>query len=509
MLWKASRWAVGSVGGLNLIHADYDNDGDVDVLVLRGAWRRQAGRVPNSLLRNAGDGTFEDVTQAVGLLDFHPTQTAAWGDFDLDGHLDLVVGNESFPNDQAHPVQLFHNLGDGTFENVAPAAGLDIEKYVKGVVWGDYDNDGDPDLYMASIFSGNVLMRNDAKAGGSRQFVDVTREAGVSLPILAFPTWFFDYDNDGWLDLFVSGFTNSEHVFEDAAGDVLADFLGEPTLAERARLYRNLGDGTFEDVSTEAGVADVVHSMGANYGDLDNDGWLDYFLGTGEPDFRALVPNRVYRNDEGRGFQDVTFAGGFGHLQKGHGVSFGDLDNDGDQDIHATMGGAYPGDWFFNALYENPGNANASITFVLEGTSANRSAIGARVTVVTEDPSAPGGSREIHRVVGTGGSFGSSSLQLEIGVGSATAIRRVEVRWPNQGGGGAASGSTNSSELQVFEGFELGAIFRLVQSQGGADDTRSPERLDRAVFDLTPGLADGERPAYPTHEHGVMPGMEH
>ena len=510
----------GITGGLNMVHADYDNDGDLDVLILRGAWRREAGRVPNSLLRNEGDGTFVDVTHAAGLLDFHPTQTAAWGDFDLDGHLDLVVGNESFPEDSAHPVQLFHNQGDGTFKEIGALAGVDVRKYVKGVVWGDYDNDGDPDLYLSSILSGNTLLRNDgADDRGQWRFTDVTDVAGVARPILAFPTWFFDYDNDGWLDLFVSGFSNAEHIFQDAAGDVLADYLGESTLAERARLYRNRGDGTFEDVSEAAGVADVVHSMGANFGDLDNDGWPDYLLGTGEPDFRALVPNRAYRNDEGRGFLDVTTAGGFGHLQKGHAISFGDLDNDGDQDVHVTIGGAYPGDWYFNALYENPGAGgdNAWVTLVLQGTRANRSAIGARVTVEVDDPTAPGGVRSIHGVVGSGGSFGANSLQLELGLGQATAIRRVVVRWPSRAGAGAGDGDGDGtsgpggqmapSAPEVYEGLEMRAAYRLVERAGGAGSA-GVERLDRITFDLTPGLADGERPVYPTHEHGRMPGSE-
>lgn len=296
---------------------------------------------------------------------------------------------------------------------------------------------------------------------------------------------FFDADGDGWDDLLVaSGFDN--------------------TRWHPSSLWRNRGDGTFEDVSEAAGVADVVHSMGANYGDFDNDGWPDYLLGTGEPDFRALVPNRAYRNDAGRGFQDVTTAGGFGHLQKGHGVSFGDLDNDGDQDVHVTMGGAYPGDWYFNSLYENPGAGgdNAWITLVLQGGAANRAAIGARVTVVTDDPAAPDGTRSIHGLVGSGGSFGANSLQLELGLGAATAIRRVEVRWPSGGvdaGVGGAATSAAAGDVEIFEGLEPRATYRLIQGEGRA------ERVERAAFDLTPGLADGEMPVYPAHDLGHMP----
>ena len=139
------------------------------------------------------------------------------------------------------------------------------------------------------------------------------------------------------------------------------------------------------------------------------------------------MPNRMFRNDAGTVFQDVSASGGFGHLQKGHGVAFGDLDNDGDQDIYAVIGGAYEGDVFGNALFENPGHGNNWVTLLLEGESSNRSAIGTRVRVDIEGPE---GSRAIHRVVGTGGTFGSSSLQLEIGLQQADHIKGIHIFWP-------------------------------------------------------------------------------
>ena len=126
--------------------------------------------------------------------------------------------------------------------------------------------------------------------------------------------------------------------------DVAADYLGLPTDAERDRLYRNRGNGTFEDVTKAAGLNKVLAAMALNYGDLDNDGWLDFYAGTGTPDLGMLVPNRMFRNDAGKRFQEVTTAGNFGHLQKGHAIAFGDVDNDGDQDVFEQMGGAYLGD---------------------------------------------------------------------------------------------------------------------------------------------------------------------
>ena len=168
-------------------------------------------------------------------------------------------------------------------------------------------------------------------------------------------------------------------------------------------------------------------AMGCNFGALDNDGFLDCYIGTGEPDLRALVPNRMFRNNRGEFFQDVTTSGGFGHLQKGHGVAFGDIDNDGDQDIYAVMGGAYSGDRFQNVLFENPGNDNHWITLRLQGKSSNRFGIGARIRIcVVQDNQR----RDIHYRVDTGGSFGSSSLQQEIGLGNADHIDFIEITWP-------------------------------------------------------------------------------
>jgi hypothetical protein len=406
---------LGLTGGLNLIHVDYDNDGYRDVFVLRGAWMGSEGRYPNSLLRNNGNGTFDDVTERAGILSFHPTQTGAWGDFDNDGWLDLFIGNESKGSDK-NPCELYRNNGDGTFTNVAAQYGLADLGYVKGVAWGDYDNDGRLDLYVSRLGSHNLLFRNTG-----RGFVDVTKSAGVAEPIYSFATWFWDYDNDGWQDIFVAPFHTEK------LGDIAAVHLGLPNGAERPRLYRNNGNGTFSDVTKAVGLDRVVLTMGANFGDLDNDGFLDCYFGTGEPDYRALLPNRMFRNAEGKRFQDVTTSGGFGHLQKGHAISFGDLDNDGDQDIYEVIGGAFPGDAFRNVLFANPGHGNNWVTLDLVGTRSNRDAIGARVKIHV---SSPLGNRTVYQTVSAGGSFGASSLQLETGLGKDGRIEEIEIQWP-------------------------------------------------------------------------------
>ncbi len=417
----------GEIGGLNMVHADYDNDGDADVLILRGAWMGEVGRMPSSLLRNRGDGSFDDVTEEAGLLSFHPTQTAQWADLDNDGWLDLVIGNETQGPDHPHPCELFLSRRDGTFAEVGEAVGADVLGWVKGVAAGDYDNDGRVDLYYSKRESDNVLLHNERsdRAPGFR-FRDVTAEAGVAAPRMSFPTWFFDYDNDGRLDLFVAGnglFTS------DTISDIGKLLTGAP-LEDVPCLYHNEGGGRFKNVAYEAGVERAVITMGSNFGDLDNDGWPDFYLGNGAPSLRALLPNRAFRNDGGKRFQDVTTSGGFGHLQKGHAVAFADLDNDGDQDLYLEVGGAVTGDAYPTVVYENPGHGNHWLTLRLRGVQANRAAIGARVRV---DVVTPAGPRSIHHVVGTGGSFGSSSLQAELGLGDATSITAIEILWPGSG----------------------------------------------------------------------------
>ena len=438
---------TGIVGGLNANQADYDNDGFVDVLVLRGGWFGADGLHPNSLLRNQGDGTFADITEESGLLSLHPTQTAAWADYDNDGHLDLFIGNESSPQ-QNHPCELFRNNGDGTFTDIAAATGLDVIGFIKGVAWGDIDNDQLPDLYISRLGEANLLFHNDGPGpNGQWHFTDITQHAGVSQPVFSFPVWFWDYDNDGWLDLFVSG-------YKADAGDVAADYLGIPHKGEPPRLYRNLGDGTFSNLATQTRSNKVLYTMGCNYGDLDNDGWLDFYAGTGDPDYRSLMPNRMFRNNGGDFFEDVTASGGVGHLQKGHGVAFGDLDNDGDQDIYAVIGGAYSGDVFTNVLFENPGHGNHWLTLQMRGVQSNRAGFGARIEVITQTGTAR---RIIHSQTGSGASFGASTLQQEIGLGNAEAIEELVIRWPS----GVVQNFTNVAMDQKYIVEEDAADLRL------------------------------------------------
>ncbi len=428
----------GLVGGLNLVHADYDNDGDPDVLVLRGGWLARGW--PNSLLRNDG-GRFADVSEEAGVYSEHPTQTAGWADYDGDGWLDLFIGNES-RDGTTHTSELFRNRGDGTFEEVAGRVGLAVGAFVKGVAWGDYDDDGRPDLYLSVLHAPNRLFRNlGPHADGGWRFEDVTERAGVAAPLASFPTWFWDFDNDGHLDLFAAGYAAQ-------TADILSEYLGLAHEAELPRLYRNRGDGTFEDVTAARGLDRILYAMGSNYGDLDGDGWLDLYLGTGDPDLRQLMPNRMFRYTGVR-FEEVTGAGGFGGLDKGHGVSFTDIDHDGDQDVHMVLGGAHEGDLSANVLYENPGFGTRWLMLTLVGERANRSGLGARITVRTRGPAGP---RVIHRLASTGGSFGANPLRQEIGLGDAQAIESVEIRWPGSGTVDSLRGLEPDRAYRVPEG---------------------------------------------------------
>ena len=439
----------GIFGGLNLLQADYNNDGHVDVLVLRGAWLFEQGRHPNSLLRNNGDGTFSDVTLDAGLCDEnYPSQTASWADYDLDGDLDVFIGNESTQRLDA-PCQLFRNNGDGTFSDVAQQAGVQNMRFTKSVIWGDYDGDRDPDLYVSNLIEPNRLYRNN----GDGSFTDVAIELGVSEPKGSFPAWFWDVNNDGELDLFVSSYAAQ-------IGHLAAAYMGLKLEARFVpRLYVNRGGGYFDEVGESWELRQPSAPMGSNFGDLDGDGYLDFYLGTGDPHFKNIMPNLMYRNVDGRRFVDVTMAGGFGHLQKGHAVVFADLDHDGDQDVFEQLGGAYLGDKFKDALFENPGFGHRWVAVQLVGEQSNRSAIGARIHVeIRED----GETRSIYRWVNSGATFGASPLRQQIGLGNASKIQRMEILWP-------LTGTT-----QTLEGVELDTFLRVTEGQPDFETVELP-----------------------------------
>jgi tetratricopeptide (TPR) repeat protein len=436
---------AGMYGGLNLVHADYDNDGFLDLYVIRGGWMSVFGAQPNSLLRNLGDGTFMDVSHEAGLAgpdrDF-PSQTAAWADYDNDGDLDLYVGNESEPGGRSGggtaPCQLFRGNGDGSFTNVAGDAGVMNVAFAKGVAWGDFDHDRWPDLYVSNLNGANRLYHNN----GAGRFRDVAAERGVTRPIHSFPAWFWDVDNNGALDLFVAAYS--------AKTDALAaSYLGLPFPHDLPCLYLGDGRGNFTEAAARYDLARPHLVMGSNFGDLNNDGFLDCYFGTGDPAYENLLPNAMYLNLAGQKFADVTTAGGFGHLQKGHGVAFADFDNDGDQDVFEEMGGALPGDKFANCLYENPGFGNRFVKVRVVGRESNRAAFGVRLHVkLTEG----GQQRSIYRHIGYGSSFGGNPLVQHVGIGQAEKIDALEVFWPTTGQTQTFADVPADATVRVIEG---------------------------------------------------------
>ena len=433
-----SAGLTGITGGLNLVQTDFDNDGDIDVLVLRGGWlsrESDGGQHPCSLLRN--DVTkFVDVTFAVGLGDQNrPTQSGSWADYDNDGDLDLFLANENAAS------QLFQNNGHGFFVDVAPTAGVTNDGYAKGCTWGDFDGDRYPDLYVSNLNAENRLYRNN----GNGTFTDVADQLGVERPLKSFPVWFWDYNNDGNLDLYVSSYTTG-------VKDIGNEFTGKADPTPDC-LYRGDGKG-FQNVSAEMGVVQETQPMGCNFGDLDNDGFLDFYLATGYPEFAGLMPNLMFRNQGGKSFADVTYAGGFGHLQKGHGVAFADFDHDGDQDVFTEMGGWYEADVFQNALFNNPGNSNHWIKVKLVGQQTNRAAIGARICLKLSE-SNDHKERTIYRWVTHGSSFGANPLRQEIGLGSNDRIKLIEIYWPTSDTTQTFQDVTANQCLEITEGSDI------------------------------------------------------
>lgn len=424
---------IKQVGSVHLFkQADYDNDGDLDLFAARGGWAPFL-QVPNSLLRNDpgedGDASFTEVSYTAGTVTYQGTHTAEWADFDLDGHLDIYVGNEQ------NPCALFRNNGDGTFTNVAAAMGVELCGWVKGIAWGDIDGDNYPDIFVSTMSGPNYLYHNQKGKG----FKEVAQEKGVAAePRLSFPVGFMDFDNDGCEDILVAAHRSPD------SGEMFAFYAKEKWLEEEIverrigkhnrhnRLYRNKCDGTgeFDDISlTTKGVDRTIGAMSMNFGDIDNDGFLDVYTGTSLPDLRSLQPNSMLRNNAGKEFQDVTFSGGFGHLQKGHGIAFADVNNDGHVDVSVSLGGAFVGDKMFDALFLNPGkfHENSWLKLSLLGVKANRLGQGARLKVTTAK------GRSIYMTQGLTASFGSNPVKIQhIGLGDIgkDGVVDVEITWP-------------------------------------------------------------------------------
>jgi tetratricopeptide (TPR) repeat protein len=399
-----------STNGFGITAGDYNNDGYTDICICRMGF--YGGEC--ELWRNNGDGTFTNVSDESGVASWGPSFSVSFVDYDCDGWLDLFVAtNLGGLFDRKTPNRLFHNNGDGTFTDVAVDAGITSKWPTIGHSWGDYNNDGYPDLFLSNAIGPPELYRNN----GDGTFTNVTAQANLNHTNLAFGAQWCDVDDDGWLDIIQYSWAIHEDVVHSMR-------TGEaPSYAHPTRVYRNNRDGTFTEIGRELGIKECWGSMSGNAADLNNDGYLDIALGNGGPLMDRSEPLVILEND-GRRFRNVTYTAGLPPMGKGHGVNCADLFNDGRLSILVGTGGNYPGDLMTSSVFcpaVRPGNY---LAVHLTGTVSNRSAIGARMRLVA-------GGREQHRVVNGGSNFGCLSPDQHFGLANLSHAKSLEVWWPS------------------------------------------------------------------------------
>ena len=399
------------VNGFVVAAGDYDNDGFVDLFVTRAGFYVGEG----TLFHNNGDGTFTDVSQRAGVRTWGPGFTASWVDYDCDGYLDLFIANNlGGLFDRRTPNRLFHNNGDGTFTEATKEAGLAASPFPTiGAAWGDYNNDGYPDLFISSGLGRPELYRNN----GDGTFTEVGVKAGLGNFVIGSTCFFCDYDNDGWLDIVQFAWSDHEDVVE-----TMKTGHG-PQGGSLSRVYHNNRDGTFSKLDRELGIDGCWGTMSGNFGDLNNDGHLDFLLGNGSPRMDRLEPLVLLEND-GSKFHNVTFSAGLPFVGKSHGTNCADLFGDGRMSVIVAAGGAYPGDLLTTSVYYPKERTGNYLNVRLKGTKSNRDAIGARITLLTGD-------KKQMREVGGGTNFGCLPYEQHFGLGALTAVDALEIRWPS------------------------------------------------------------------------------
>ena len=417
--------------GMGVTVADFDNDGHDDIYV--------TGFGGNVLYRNLGNCKFEDVTEKAGVRAGGFSTGAAWADYDRDGNVDLFVSryvhvdmdklpepgsSAQFCKYKGIVVQcgpwglpgesdlLFHNKGDGTFEEVSRKAGVgDPHRYYGlGATWGDYDNDGWPDLYVANDAGPNFLYRN--RHDGT--FEDVGLLAGVAL------------SGDG-LQQGSMGVDWGDYMHEGRLSMVVTNFIEQGTT-----LYHSLGKDEFTDVSVRSGVNKPTYPLvgwGTAFFDFDNDGWVDLFCANGHvyPQVDTIPGGTPYRepmvllrNRRDGTFENVSSALAMLPPESRRGAAFGDLNNDGNVDIVVLNVGEPP-----SLLINRTETQNHRALFKLLGTKSNRAAIGARVTVKA------GTLVQFSEVRGGASYLSQNDLRLHFGLASHAIMNEITVRWPN------------------------------------------------------------------------------
>ncbi len=417
--------------GMGVAVADYDNDGLQDIYV--------TGYGGNALYHNLGNCKFEDVTEKAGVGAGGFSTGAAWADYDRDGRVDLFVSRyvhvdidnlPQFGNDprfcrykgvlvQCGPWGmlgesdlLFHNKGDGTFEEVSKKAGVDDPHhyYGLGATWGDYDNDGWPDLYVANDAGPNFLYHN--KHDGT--FEEVGLLDGVAL------------SGDG-MEQGSMGVDWGDYLHEGRLSMIVTNFF-----EQGSTLYRNLGKDNFADVSVRAGLMKPTYplvSWGTAFFDMDNDGWLDLFIANGHvyPQVDTIPggtpyrePMLLFRNRRDGTFEDVSHALASMPPQSRRGAAFGDIKNDGNVDIVVLNVGQPP-----SLLMNHNASPNHRVLFKLVGMKSNKAAIGARVTVKA------GALVQFSEVRGGASYLSQNDMRLHFGLAANDTMSEVSIRWPN------------------------------------------------------------------------------
>lgn len=405
----ASIWGVPAVAEFEwgVLAADFDNDGDDDLYFGNGG---SAGNddptrpFPNRLIRNdiQSTGFLTDVSASMGdAINPDDTFGVTALDYDRDGFLDV------FNSDKDHSCKLFRNVGGLSFVDVSSAAGIARPSDWRHCGAADIDNDGWTDVGVGSGDDRNALYHNQQDG----TFVDIAISAGIANPIDNFGVVFQDYDNDGLQDIFIPKYQQV------------------PT--GPSPVYLNQGDLTFVNVSVGSGIG--AHTdMGHESADIDADGFPDLLLGTGNPYFSDLdyLYTVVPDGAGGLTINDVSTTSGFNASgqSRQHGQAIGDYDRDGDIDVYCNNGGPHwsPGTRQPNFFMRSLGNANAWAALEIEGVISNRTGVG---TVGRASTTA---GRDVYRTLQVGRGFSNTpDHALHFGIGSDTAVERIELRWPS------------------------------------------------------------------------------
>lgn len=414
---------------------DYDNDGYEDIFLSSNGWGG-GGRL--FLFHNDQGKHFTDITAGAGLGAPVNAFGSSWADYDNDGRPDVAIATGIVDPPDGDRLRLFHNEGAGRFREVGQDAGLTQKAKWISVCWGDYDGDGREDLLANSFNAGCFLFRNM----GNGRFEDASIDAGVRNSHHTYTAEFFDYDNDGRLDLFVS--TYPEGDLKTMIGDKISG--ASVPVDQRQLLFRNNGDGTFTNVAGQAGITGWYGAMSSQVADVDNDGYPEIFLGTGNPALDWTEPKALFHNDGKGHFVDLAHSAKLIHYGMLHGVVFSDCDDSGNLSMFGSFGGFYWGTRETSRLYRNLGCGNHGLEVRLVGTRSNRNAIGAKVTAAVKG-------RRIFNWVNGGNGFGTlNSRVVHIGLTQDSKVDFLQIDWP-------------SGLHQSFQNVDAGQRIEIVEGQ--------------------------------------------